>query len=199
MDVVSRIGGSTVDSNWTGGGNTTSNTTYAGGCNATYPSGACTATYRAPTDNDLGLWPQVFVQKAPRQRVTVDYANGGLATVTTGFGPNCGYVEPDEYDANSYGFPETGSIKATATVPLAATKKGKTITKTITASSADSCDSASACSPELQQTDNQNASLNFTHECTTSQKWAGTPPIGPAIACSSHDSYTGKLTFRYVK
>lgn len=198
-DVVGRLGAGTIADKWTGGGNTSSDTTNGNECGGpVVPSGSCTGTYRAPTGNDSGLWPELTVDKSGRRNVLVKYADGGLPLVDPNFSPNCGRAEPDEYDGNASGFVETGTITAKVLFPLTKAERGKALSKPITASSANSCSSASACAPNLQQGDDQGPLTSGT-ACQPIQKWAGSPPEGGVVTCSSHDSYSGKLTVRYVK
>lgn len=197
-DVVADLGEGTIQDNWTGGGNTSSNTVNGNQCpGAPTPSGSCTGVYRAPTGNDSGLSPELTVDKAGH-RVSVQYTDGGLPLNSSTFGSNCGNADPDQYDGNIDGFVETGTITAKALFPLAKAEKGKTLSTTIARSSSESCSSATACSPDLAGGDDEGP-LTPGQACQPTQEWAGSPPDGGVVTCSARESYSGKLTVRYVK
>ena len=83
------------------------------------PSGSCSGSLRAPNGEDLGLWPQLFLNSARGNKVSVGFSTGGLVLVDSAFSSNCSNAGPDEYDGNVDGFVETGSISQ-GIVPLGA-------------------------------------------------------------------------------
>lgn len=205
-DIVAGVGEGDVYAKWTGGGQTSSATTYSDPCpeETLPPNGTCSGTYISPNGNDLGLWPQEILGGASHKRIVAGYENGGLATSPGLVAGNCGYVKADEYDANDDGFPETGDITAKAFFSLATAKKGKTLSASISRTSHASCASYSACDGDLEQTDTQLAgqasSLTPGSGCSTGLPFAGgSPSENPEVTCTAHDHYTGKLTIQYVK